>query len=234
MKSPTTLTIDAAGRRRPARAAATLIAAGVAFLGAAAAGGCNLVGPFVAIAAGPPETPAQFTLDAKRAHILFLDDPRSRIPKRSLRELTGKAFEETLLGAEALPSQMLIASTAVTRATSDDKAGSTLSVVEIGRRVGADVVIYAVVDVWTISRDGASLSPEVRARVKVIDAAKNARLWPRMDEGYTLVISPGRQQGNLPLESAPRSAQEQELSRRLGVALAQLFFEHETRTSARE
>ncbi len=202
--------------------------------GAGWAGGCNIVGPAVAVLAGPPETQSQFALDPKRSHVLFIDDPRSRIPRRSLRDLTGKTFEEALLASEVLSSKVLIQSSAVSGATNDDKAGAALPVAEVGRRVGADVVIYVVVDMWTISKDGASLAPEIRARVKVIDAVKNVRLWPRMDEGYMLVISPGRQQGNLPLESAGRSAQEQELSRRFGVALAQLFFEHETRTSARE
>ncbi len=210
--------------RRP-RSGAAAIAALVALLAAAA--GCNIVGPVFVLAEGPPTNEAVVKLDPKRNHVIFIDDLRSRFPKRSLRGVMGRGAEETLLSKKALPAEKLISSESANQAAGSESNTSKLSIVEVGRRVGADVVIYVTIDGFFITGDGQTEMPAAVARVKVFDVAANQRLWPPTEEGFSLILQPREQRGNLPMNLAGRTAIETELARRLGVALAQLFFEHE-------
>lgn len=193
---------------------------------------CNIVAPAVFLVAGPEKIEARYQPDARRTHVIVIDDLKSRLPKRSLRDLIGRSAEEELLRQRVLTPDTLIASASASRAVADDRHGGAIPVADIGRRVGAEVVVYVAIDGWTISRDGTTASPSVQARIKVIDAANNKRLWPAGDEGYTLVVQPATQQNTLPPELAARSAMEQALAKQFGIALAQVFYKHEKRESA--
>ncbi|MDX2115771.1 MAG: hypothetical protein SFZ24_09185 [Planctomycetota bacterium] len=208
----------------------------LAALGAAVGGltACNIVGPIVAVASPPPSTPAQLELDPVRSHAILIDDLSSRLPKRSLRNDMVQSAQETLLANKALTPEQLIDSKGLQRALSDDMYGQARSIVEIGRKAGAQVVIHVAIDGWGLSRDLASASPFVEARVKVLDCDANNRIWPPMEQGYTLIVAPKMDQGNLPTTLAEKSKMERDLAKRFGVALAQLFYKHLNEDSARE
>lgn len=199
---------------------------------AAALNGCNIVGPALVLAEGPPKTDAKLELNDDRTHVVLIDDMRSRLPKRSLRDQIAQAAEETLLEQGVLTSERLIGARAVQKAMIDDRSGKPKPIASIGKDAGADVVIYVTIDAWGITRDGRSAAPVVEARVKVIDCAENKRIWPPNDIGYALRVSPTSARGDLPADLAGRSKVEQELARLFGVAIAQLFYTHETSQSA--
>lgn len=194
--------------------------------------GCNIVGPAMVLAQGPPKTEAVVQLAEDKKHLIFIDDLRSRLPKRSLRDLMAQSAEETLLIKKVLQQDKLIAARTVQRAVADDRYGATLPISKIGERAGADIVIYVIIDSWSLTRDGSSVSPVVAGRVKIIDCVNGRRLWPRNDEGYRLTMEQKSQTGPLPTGLAQRTTLEQEVAKRYGVALAQMFFTHETSTSA--
>lgn len=195
--------------------------------------GCNIVGPALVLAEGPPKTEALVRLDSSRTHIVLIDDMRSRLPKRSLRDVIVEAAEETLLGEGVLTTGRLIGGRAVQAAMSDDRSGRPKPIAAIGKDAGADIVIYVTLDSWAVTRDGRTAAPMVEARVKVIDCVSNKRVWPLNDIGYALLVAPPSMQGDLSLELAARTRLEQEVARRFGVALAQCFFKHETAKSAK-
>ncbi|HBS28480.1 MAG TPA: hypothetical protein DEB06_03290 [Phycisphaerales bacterium] len=197
-------------------------------------GGCNIVGPLYVVASGPPKTPAAVELDEDRNHVIFIDDFRSRLPRRSLRTLMAESAETTLLEKGVLSSERLISSAAASRVASGETADERLPIADVGKRIGADVVIYVTVDGWLLSRDGQSAAPAVLTRVKIIDVAQNKRVWPANPEGQSLAIQPSQMQGDLPMTLAGRSELEQDLAKQFGLALAQMFYEHETRDSARK
>jgi hypothetical protein len=194
---------------------------------------CNIVGPALVLAEGPPKTEALLRLDSSRTHIVLVDDMHSRLPKRSLRDIITQSAEEALLAEGVLSPQHLIGGRAIQAAMSDDRSGRPKPIASIGKDAGADVVIYVTIDSWGLTRDGRSAAPTAEARVKVIDCVANKRLWPPNDVGYALRVAPASMQGELPIENAAQAKLEQDLARRFGLALAQCFYKHETARSAK-
>lgn len=213
----------------PALIAAFLCAALSAF-----GAGCNIVGPVMVLASGPPSTPALFELDADKNHVIFIDDFRNRMPRRSLRFEMAQSAESELMTRKSLREARLISNRAASRVASEESASERLSIADIGKQVGADVVIYVIIDSWFITRDYQTASPAVISRVKIIDVAQNRRIWPANAEGYTLSVQPKALQGDMPANLAARSALEQRLAQQFGIALAQMFYKYENRQSARD
>lgn len=194
--------------------------------------GCNYLGPAVAIISGPPTKSAAFELDASKTYVIFIDDLRSRLPKRSLRDIVSQAAEERILAEGLLKPDNLISATATRRVAASETNVNKLTIVEIGQRVGADVVIYITVDGFLLTRDGVSAMPTVLSRMKILDVHENRRIWPGAEEGHSIIVQPQRQQGDLSTDLAGRNAMEVALAKRFGVAIAQVFYKHEIRESA--
>jgi len=205
-----------------ARLAALLLAP--ALLGTLA--GCNIVAPLAYIASGPPKVDARHKLDASRTHVVFIDDRASRLPRRSLRIETAEAVEQTLMRREVLPEEQVLTTRAAMRVASAERYGSPLSIAEIGASAGADVIIYATVDAWSLSRDGVSLSPAARGRVKVIDAAADERLFPPGRDGFPVRVELPQSPSQMPT-GAERRAAHIGLAQAFGAQIARLFFQHE-------
>ncbi len=210
----------------PLRRGLALVAA-VALLAALA--GCNLAAGIGYALTGPPGTPAVATLDPTRSTVVFVDDRRSQLPKRALRAEIGVTAEQALFAEEVMPPEQVISSRDAIRAASLDSAEEPLSIVEIGRLVGADVVVYVDVRGFSLTRSGdpVNIAPSALADVKIIDAANNQRLWPP-DGDHPVTIQLPRQTGIVQgLSLAERTMVEQQLARALGLGVARLFFETE-------
>jgi hypothetical protein len=163
----------------------------------------------------------------ERPTVIFIDDRENKIPRRPLRVQAGKAAEELLLKEEVLPEGMVIGSQSALRASTGERADAPASVVDIGRRVGAEVVIFVEMKGWTLSRQPGELSPSAYALVKIIDAEANQRIWPPDPEGYELVVQLPRQPETTNLTRADRSKWEEILAEEFGRGLARMFFTHE-------
>jgi len=218
-----------ASRCASARAiAATVFAAG-ACCAAVALWGCNIVGPIAYTIGGPPKTDAAHELDPSASLVVFVDDRASRAPRRSLRSVLAKKIEQTLIEKQIVAADRLFPNAAATRAAQGETYDAPVSIAEVGRRVGADLILYVEMTGWGLTADGVSLAPQATAEVKVIEAATGDRVFPEGGKGVP--VSAKLQQGGVtPSSPAARAQLEQSLAQALGAQIAKLFFEHEKDT----
>ncbi|MBX3389690.1 MAG: hypothetical protein KF691_09580 [Phycisphaeraceae bacterium] len=196
--------------------------------------GCNIVGPAYYFIHGPEKTPAAFTLDPKRSTVVFVDDQNSILPRRSLRMEIAAAATQTIQ-TEKLVEDMIDSRGAIVAATRD-RDSEPMSVVAVGRAVKAQVVIYVTIDAFSLSSGGVAYAPTARVRVKVMDAENDHRLWPdpNLTEGAPLNINMHEKPGARPQSAAQVAQAENELARETGVAVGELFFEHESKRPNRK
>jgi len=213
---------------RPIRAAVACLL-GCALLAPAA--GCNIVGPAFLLIHGPEKTRARFELDPKRSHMIYIDDRANKLPRRSLRRIIAQEAESKIISKADVPAEQVITAAAGMQIAASERFGDPMSVVEIGRAVGAEVVIYASVEQWAVSSDGSTVSPSIRLRVKVIDAAENTRLWPDPSiNGYALVVELPTGVQQLPSNRAGINQIQRQMAVGVGDRLAKLFYTHEKDT----
>ncbi len=207
------------------------VVSGIALIGCALMS-CNIVAPVYAVIEGPPTVPAVYELDPERSIVAVIDDRgngfESVVPRRSLRRDIGEAFEQTLIDRRVVPAENVIRAMDALRLMANESSGELMPAVEIGRRLGAEVVIYVNVTGFSITTDGTSLSPRGTARVQVFDAEANAFLAPAGGGYFTVDVEPPAIPGSV--ETADRDDvqdAQRVLAVALGTRLAFLFFEHE-------
>lgn len=194
--------------------------------------GCNIVGPAFYFIHGPEKTPALYTLDPMRSVVVFVDDRSNKLPRRDLRIRMAEATQQTLAADKA--SNDIIDARGAFTATSQDKYGKPLTIAEIGKAVNAQTVIYTVIDEFSLSPDGQAIAPNVTIRVKVVDAETGKRLWPDEPEGHTLSLKSIARSGMAPSTTADLYQLQEKIVVQGGVAVGQLFVEHEAGNSAQQ
>lgn len=209
-------------RTLPHALAAAIVVAATSLLAA-----CNIIGPAGYFILGPEKVQAAYTLDPKRAAVVFVDDRSSRIPERSVRTLIGQTAERALLDEKVV--EEVISAEGLAAVVARERFGQPMGIAEIGEAVGAKTVIYATIDEFTISADGTTFAPRAVVRIKVLDAESRARLWPPEDPGWHgLMIQLPERQGMAPTSAAEVQAAQRELATRLGQGIAKLFYKHES------
>lgn len=204
--------------------------AGLAALGAMLIVGCNIVTPIAYAVHGPGRVKAQYKLNAESTTVIFIDDPSNKVSQRRIRAQIGQSAQETLLAKKTLVD--MIDTRATLTASAKERHGKMLSTQEIGEAVGADVVIWGLLSEFTLSADGVSNMPVASLQVKVMDVA-SGETWPTGEEFYPLTISLGQRTGYAPRSSSETLEGEAALAGRLGVGLAQLFYNHDITESVR-
>ncbi len=188
--------------------------------------GCNIAIPALYIIQGPDKTPAEFKLDKSRITVIYIDDRLNRAPRRSLRILAADTAEQILMQKGVLPEEMVITTRAAMRVAAQEEFTAPMTIAELGKAVGAQVIIYATIDAWQLSQDGVSVSPAARARVKIVDAENDVRIWPADSGGFPVNAA-------LPPQVTPMSTNADRdelnlaLANLLGRNIARLFFEYE-------
>ena len=208
---------------RPAlqRALAALAVLGV-FAGAMA--GCNIVAPIVLLVAGPPTFEKEFDLDSDRPTVVFIDDPRSQLPRRALRIELLNAAQDDILRKSLVKD--LIDGQAAVRVADADSTGGQMSVTELGRTIGAEVVIWVTVDQFVRPDTTGDVQPIVSIRVRVIDAEEDTLLYPKSPTGRAVRVTDAVRRGAVANAAGARSAAEIAIVQKVGKAAAQLFYEH--------
>jgi hypothetical protein len=192
--------------------------------------GCNIVGPAGYLIAGPEKTDAAFALPPDRPTVFFVDDRQSVLPSRAVRQEIARSAEKTLLGGKVLTAD-LISSDAVLPVTQAERFGRPKTIAQVGQAVGARTVIYATIDAFGLTPDGATFQPGATLRVKVVDAQTQERLFPPEGEKewHAVNVTTDSRTGTLPRTVGERTVAEQELARLVGLRLGQQFIRHETR-----
>ncbi len=198
---------------------------------AALAAGCNILGPILFIAHGPPRVPALYQLDPERPTVILVDDPDNRIGSRQFRLEMAAAVEERLLAKKTV--RTVIESEQLMRILARERAEDRMAIAEIGRAVGADVVIWIGVQNFELVLDAENVAPRAHLRVKVLDAVAEERLWPEEASHHDLVVSMPRRAAAAPRTSSERRHIMSELAQYAGKAAAELFYNEEKPQSAR-
>ncbi len=207
-----------------------LLVAAAALAGLGAAAGCNVVAPIAYAIHGPGNVEAVHTLDENQTVVYFIDDPSSKIAQRRLRYTMADVASQTLLEKKVVLD--VLDSRTILAAATKERHGDRMSITELGRAVGADVVIYAVVTNFSMANEGNTFVPSTSMRVKIIDVAQGARVWPAAESGYLVEVRLPQRPGTTALEQNNRLQTETALAEKAGLALAQLFYKHEITDSA--
>lgn len=192
---------------------------------AAVAGGCNIVAGGAYLAYGPPKVPAQFELPDRKM-VVFVDDRANRLPRSRLRREIAMATTEELVNKQQIITTAISPDAAIRAASTSDISGELLTIDEIGRAVGAEMVIYITVDAFRVTSEDAMPRPICLMRVKVVDAISGERIFPEASGGI-----PVSAQMNFKTEFAYTPEQlprlQDELARFSGLRASQVFWEHE-------
>lgn len=189
---------------------------------ALAAGSCQV--PLVLIEQLFPEdkVPAQYKLPEKKVVLAFLDDvshPLSYPPvKRAFADRANEILKEKKLAADVIGYDKL------QDFQSAENDFNRLSVAEVGRKLGADLVIYCTIDDFHLKDTPVDMlwKGRIAGKVRVIDVRKG-RLWPDESAGRPVQVSK-------PAAENPNESFGADLARVLGRELADeaigLFHEH--------
>lgn len=192
------------------------------------AAGCNIVGPIAYAIEGTGTTPAQYTLPDVPT-VVFIDDRINSVNPTLLRKEIAMRASTDLMEKKAL-STTISPVDAMAVASQADRNNDLMSIDEIGRSVGADVVIYVEMQAFQRSADGASTRPFATCQVRVIDVKNQVRLFPAPDSevpsapvsAMTREVDP-----SLMRDRSKRLKVYQELAEELGGNIARLFYKHE-------
>lgn len=190
---------------------------------------CNVGVPALYVLHGPPKIEAVTKLDSSRPTVIFIDDPQNIVPRRALRMQIGQAAEKLVLEKGLVDKEKLVSTISIQRAAS---GGSALgeeqpSVVDLGRRVGAEIVVYVQVTKFTLAQEPSHLSPIAGGVVKILDTVSNTRVWPDDAGGYPFGVDLPARTDKVSLSPAERNQSERALADEFGRGIAQLFFTRE-------
>lgn len=194
--------------------------------------GCNILAPVVLLIAGPDTFEAEHKLDDERPTVVFVDDPRSQIPRRALRLEVLNSIQDEFL-RKGLVDDLIEGQTAIRVADSDTSAGQ-MSVTEVGRTIGADVVVWVTVDRFVRPTPAGDSQASVSLRVRVVDAQANTFEYPAAQTGRVVTVTDSIRRGAVANAAGARTAAEIDIAKKAGLAAAQLFYEHEVRVHAED
>ncbi len=198
-----------------------------AILTTAIVAGCNYVVPIAYIVSPEPTVPAEYTPNDVKT-VVFIDDRENLINPISLRRVVVDQVTEELLKHEVVTT-MVSPRDATAVASQSDTSEELMPIGEIGRNVGADQVIYIVIESFVPSVDGITPRAGAIAYVKLIDVVNEVRLFPTGEDGNTL-HSVRTMTGELPDELYQSRGQRMKvlemLAVELGSDIAKVFYEH--------
>lgn len=188
--------------------------------------GCDELGAALYLIEGPPKKEAVFELDPRRSTVILVDDRRNALPKRSLLRVMGERADLVVLNRELLRDGNLIDSRSALNAARSETRTRLKSIVDIGREVGAEVVVYVEVVRFGLTRDGQSIWPFSVVELKVFDTDENKRLFPAGGGAYQVVVPVGREPEAVnTLTRADVAELQRLLAERTGYEIARSFFE---------
>jgi hypothetical protein len=212
------------GAPAPVAGVLALLAAGLVALPA-----CNMAVPALYVIQGPNKKPAQFTLPEDRKLVVFVDDRENVVSRLQLRaqiaDDIGTVLQQQELVREVVSGRELIAY--VRRV---ETASRRVPIDELGKVVGADLVLYVEMDSFALSADGASATPVSTGYLKVIDLREKRRLFPPDGDdprGFPVTSEVKNMDLEMYRTSAARRKAEDLLAKTFAQDVARVFFEHD-------
>ena len=190
---------------------------------------CAAIAWPVAALTPPQKIKPLYTLPADKKVLVFVDDVQSPVSfppvKRDLAEAIGRELLAQKVAAATIPYERVLDLMAA------EKKFNDLGVANVGRKVGADVVLYVEIRSFKLrEQEGSPLwEGQISTSIRVVDAwattNKTARLWPQDTTDHP--IGPV----GMPVKEDPNVEYGAELSKslanRMADRVAKLFYEHE-------
>jgi len=186
------------------------------------AGGCNILGPAFLLAHGPEKVKKVYELDPERTTVVFIDDPLPKMT-RPLRLRMARQVERTMLEEKVVTDMVAYESAA--RVAAQERFDKPIAIQDVGKAVGADVIVYVLMTDYFLSSDGVTFSPIARMYVKVLDVESGRRLWPADDARGKLVQAYLPPQQGLPPSGSKADLAYQALAEAAGLRIARLFYD---------
>ena len=196
--------------------------------------GCNIIAPAHFIISGPPKRDAMFELE-KRKTVVFVDDRQSQIPLRAaqIRRIISRSMTTKLMdNIKSLEGEMIDGGDAISLARNVDRRGELLPVGEIGKTVGADIIVYVEIQAFVLTTDGVTPRPTAVAGVRVLDVVNRKRLFPADDSTSQSWRVTSELEPFSPEAASSEAGQlkiYQALAEKLSDDLAKLFYRHVVR-----
>lgn len=198
-----------------------------AILASAVGSGCNILTPIAYAVEGPPKMPAVVTIP-DRPTLVYVDDRANVMGRTALRQIAADKASEVLMVNEIVERTISPRDAmAIVRQETHDKP---MAMDEIGRKVGAEQLIFVEVSQFMLTPDGYTPRPQAACYVRVIDVAGRTRMFPppdSMEPGYLLQVKLREVPGELLNSPSGRRKLEEDLAQEMGEQLAKMFFEHE-------
>ena len=193
---------------------------------------CRGAGGFLAGAFASQTIKAVYALDPETPTLVLVDDPENYLGDSSLRYLV--AQQTTLLLSEQKKAPSLIETRKLSELALElgSQKIAAMPVDQIGRKLDAARVIHVHIENAAFIYELGMLRPSINARVKVIDTATGKRLFPP-DNSSGLPVLGYLVSANLRYRTQEEQAiammpvLRHDLAQKLGVHIAQLFFDHE-------
>lgn len=194
--------------------------------------GCNILGPAYVLFQGPPKVHAEHDLDRQRTVAVVIDDPDSIVPSMGYRRVMLATVQEQL--ASGAKVKEVIDSRDTMAVLQRDSARERLSLAEIGKAIGAEQVVWARVEGFSLAARTGEYRPNAQLRVKVIDVTANERAWPNEPpDGFLLDVNMRVRPDYVPSSGPEERTAMEDLARYTGRAMAELFYTQEKVLSAR-
>lgn len=186
--------------------------------------GCQTAGFFANVIGGGEKIDALYE-PADRPLVVMVDDSAQN-PKLPSRDLALRIADRVSRDFEQQEIvQQVVDCTLVADLAAREADFAKWPIDRIGKQVGAEQVLYIVVDAFRLTEDDAIFRPFVQVRVKIIDATTGERLFPGDDSGVTVVA-----QLNYSAMDGANATTHRILSERLAEQLAdeisKLFYRH--------
>ncbi|MDY7011339.1 MAG: hypothetical protein SVV80_11405 [Planctomycetota bacterium] len=175
--------------------------------------GCPLPAAILAKLFPKEKVSPRFILPKKKTILVFPDDIKCPLLyptiKRALAEKADKLLIEHSLASETIPYDKLI------DLRNAEPNFNQMSIPKIGRRLGADLVIYVSIEDFSLKDNPINTLWRGRfvAMVKVVDVLKG-RIWPDESAGFPISIDE-------PVTENPSEAFGTELARKLAERMAE-------------
>jgi len=212
--------------------ARALLALGALALAVPALVSCNIVTPIAYAIEGPGQIEAEFKLADKKT-VVFVDDPRTILPRSALRTQIGDAVSIELMQRDILSSTVPTAEAIVQSRRASGSGGRQLASIEkIGRDLDCAQVIHVVPEIFDLfgRSDAQGLRPTMIVRVRVYDLDARARVYPASEtlpEGREVVATIRESSLGGSMSRSDMAMVEDRLAQRAALQVARLFYKHD-------
>lgn len=192
---------------------------------------CNILGAGAFIVAGPPKRDAAYVLPKDRPTVVVVDDRRNVVNPTPLRKEIADQVAQELLDRE-LVATVIDPRDAMAAMAREDRYNEPMAMDEIGRAVGADVVIYIDMLRFTNTPDGQTPRPVANGAVRVIDVVNRTRLFPAGDgdaDGRPVQAMLNELDPSVFRTRSSSNKVYRQLAETFGREVAKLFYRHEAR-----